>query len=354
MTRVNIGFSVSDRRARFRLLLVVTTALLLLYLVYRTLLPSPRRLGSPLGACQPAGPTADVIQYECQRPNWDESLNNVQYFAQLNEDRKLEDKYFRCKRNGIFVELGGLDGKQFSISKYFEEQRNWAGILIEGFPENFDKLVQNRPNRTVNLPRAVCEASRTVDFVKTHFAAVTAGNPETFSEGYIKAEHPQLLQGKQGCLVDGKPTCTISELPCYKVPCAPMWRMFVDVGVPHVDLLTVDVEGAEETVLHSIDWRLPIHVVVVEMDGRNPDGDERIRAFLVGTLGFLEDTTIDIRFSGVFVNPRWDALTFEYTRADIEAVRVCMRGRGASGLNEVVRDMQNCEVKIPIVDAAAR
>mmetsp|Transcript_33487 Transcript_33487/g.73085 ORF Transcript_33487/g.73085 Transcript_33487/m.73085 type:complete len:354 (-) Transcript_33487:107-1168(-) len=298
--------------------------------------------------CRPAGSVADAIQYECERPNWDESLNNVHYFAQMNEDRKLEDKYFRCKRNGIFVELGGLDGVKFSISKYFEEQRNWAGVLIEGFPENFVKLAENRPNRTVNFPRAVCMDSRVVDFVKTHEAGVTAGNPETFSEGFIKAEHPQLLQGRKGCYVDGKPTCTLNKMPCYKVPCEPMWRMLRDASLPHIDLLTVDVEGAEETVLKSIDWRLPIHVVVVEMDGRDPAGDERIRNFMVGTLGFIEDTTIDITYSGVFVNPRWDAPTFEYTRSDIESVRVCMQGRRDRLAYEVSTELTKCEVKTPI------
>jgi hypothetical protein len=68
------------------------------------------------------------------------------YFSQCGEDKFLEETFFSNKRNGTYIEMGALDGKLYSNSKYFEDHLGWKGILIEPHPEKFKDLEINRPN----------------------------------------------------------------------------------------------------------------------------------------------------------------------------------------------------------------
>ena len=55
-------------------------------------------------------------------------------------------------------------------------------------------------------------------------------------------------------------------------------------GYSHIDFLSLDVEGAELSVLMTHDWTIPIHVLVIEM---NKDVD-KIRDFL-SQAGYVSD-----------------------------------------------------------------
>lgn len=46
----------------------------------------------------------------------------------------------------MYIELGALDGTLYSNTRFFEEQLNWHGILIEPHPEKFKVLKSTRPN----------------------------------------------------------------------------------------------------------------------------------------------------------------------------------------------------------------
>jgi hypothetical protein len=49
------------------------------------------------------------------------------------------------------------------------------------------------------------------------------------------------------------------------------------LGIPHIDLFSVDVEGSEENVLRSMAWDIPVRVLVVELDEHDDTGNTRIR-----------------------------------------------------------------------------
>ena len=44
--------------------------------------------------------------------------------------------------------------------------------------------------------------------------------------------------------------------------------------------MSLDVDGAELSVLKTFDWTVPIGVLLVELDGSNRDKDEAVRALL--------------------------------------------------------------------------
>ena len=61
----------------------------------------------------------------------------------------------------------------------------------------------------------------------------------------------------------------------YKVPCKPFGQILHENGIKRIDLLSLDVEGSEEVVLETMDWSIPVHVIVIEANIQtSPTGQE--------------------------------------------------------------------------------
>jgi len=88
----------------------------------------------------------------------------IDFTSQYGEDRWINENWFKGIFGGIFLELGGYDGISGRNTLFLEKSMCWRGILIEGSPENFDKLVKNSMD-TVNVGRAVCETAGVVSFI---------------------------------------------------------------------------------------------------------------------------------------------------------------------------------------------
>jgi len=67
--------------------------------------------------------------------------------SQCGED-KLLLQWFDGLCNGTYLEMGALDGLQYSNSYVFNQKFDWRGVLIELDPSNFRKLQKNRPARS--------------------------------------------------------------------------------------------------------------------------------------------------------------------------------------------------------------
>ena len=88
-------------------------------------------------------------------------LDNASFFSELWQDKLILEKYFQRGNysifNGIFLEIGALDGQNASNTLFFEQELNWNGILIEANPHNFKKLKINRNGNNVFVGKAICE-----------------------------------------------------------------------------------------------------------------------------------------------------------------------------------------------------
>ena len=51
-----------------------------------------------------------------------------------------------------------------------------------------------------------------------------------------------------------------NESTVVRVPCTGLGKLLRQAGVTKVDLLSLDVEGAELTVLNTMDWDIPVRV----------------------------------------------------------------------------------------------
>merc|ERR1712070_1232681 len=66
----------------------------------------------------------------------------------------------------------------------------------------------------------------------------------------------------------------------YTVPCKPIGSLIRGAGMDVVDFFVLDVEGAELSVLHTMDWNIPVLVWSIELDRSNPSKDQAVRELL--------------------------------------------------------------------------
>ena len=201
--------------------------------------------------------------------------------AQDGEDEYAYLNFFYGQRGGLILESGALDGMTYSVSRFFVFARGWRAVHVEGSPASYARLAVNRPE-ALNLHTALCNVSRTLHYAVNPNVPATSGFwefiPSWIREGFYK-----------GLDVD------LARMPL--VPCRPLGPLLELYGVAHINLWVLDVEGAEEEVLSSVDFtRLTVDVIVVELDGGNKEKDERCHALLLRA-GFS--------FHAAIVRNRW-------------------------------------------------
>lgn len=165
------------------------------------------------------------------------------YYSQSNEDKALFETIYATRAadyGGVVLEMGALDGLKFSISKFFEDELHWRSILIEANPNNFKKLLKNRP-RATNINTAICN-QESIAFV---------------GEGAVGGV-PQFMRGghQERWISDDDNEVT--------VPCTSFERVFRDHDVSGIDVLVLDIEGGEYEALKLMDWSIPVGIWVIE------------------------------------------------------------------------------------------
>lgn len=165
-------------------------------------------------------------------------------WAALNRlDRQLVELLGE-ERGGVFVELGGNDGLQQSNTLALEVLYGWRGLLIEADPELAAECVRNRPDATV-----ICAAAG------ARWGMATLARADLLAS-IGPADRPGPLRAD-------------SEAPAaLMVPTAPL-SVLIDAGLGDqpIDLLSLDVEGYELSVLAGLDLeRHRPGVMLIETD----------------------------------------------------------------------------------------
>ena len=91
-------------------------------------------------------------------------------WSQNAEELALFEQFYQAQTDGVFVEMGALDGRLGSNTIAFESVLNWTGVLIEANPDMCMKLKRNRPKATV-LCTATSADSKPVTFQRGRYSS---------------------------------------------------------------------------------------------------------------------------------------------------------------------------------------
>lgn len=171
----------------------------------------------------------------------------------LHEAIKRE---FGKKRGGIFIEAGANDGLLFSNTAYLEFYCAWSGLLVEPSPHKFVECVRNRPNSIV-VHCALVPASFTDDHVELRYCNLMSYVPEL-------AEIDQLQH-----IIDGTPYLLGFEKKLsgqvFLAPAKTLVDVLTERDFRHVDLMVLDLEGAELAALRGMDFgRCTVDAILIE------------------------------------------------------------------------------------------
>jgi len=183
--------------------------------------------------------------------------NFTSWFEQSNkkrsandEDRFIYNTFFKDSdiKNGNYIELGAFDGTIESNTRFFDKCLGWRGLLIEGNPINYQKVIESRPFANKMSFAPSCDAAyelenKTIEFYRYPMTNVgLVGHAKTYV---------------------GKPTVA--------VPCGPLSPVIEDIFQDdHVSFFSLDVEGAEAMVLATIDFsKVDIDVIMIEIQNDN-------------------------------------------------------------------------------------
>lgn len=184
-------------------------------------------------------------------------------WSQFGEDGVIQS-LFENQPRGFYVDVGAFAPKTFS-NTYALYRRGWRGINIDPTPGSMLPFKVLRP-RDVNLEVAVGEKDGSMPFYRLGIRSVLNTTSRETAQQYAE---------KHGL--------SIREV---QVPVRRLASVLAEHVTKEVDLLSVDVEGADLAVLRSNDWnRWKPRVLVVEDHSFEPGKHTDVAEYLAG-LGY--------------------------------------------------------------------
>lgn len=149
-------------------------------------------------------------------------------YSQHDEEVIIRD-FFQDRREGFFLDVGCAGPKKDSNTYYLESELGWSGIGVDALPEYADSWRRRRPK------------SRFFNYIATD----RAGLVQTF----YRSELPGISSIKPRTKFSGQEV-KYTEI---KIPTITLTKLLDDNHVSKVDLLSMDIEGAELLALAGFD-----------------------------------------------------------------------------------------------------
>ena len=195
--------------------------------------------------------------------SFQEMINQLRkegYFSQYGQDKWVFEQLLPNKECGLFVDIGAHDGVAYSNTYILEKSHQWQGLAVEPIPEVYEKLRKNRKCEMVNA----CVSEKT----GKRLFRINAGYDEMLS-GLVNEYHPNHLKRMSG-----------DEYREVEVNCFCFNDLMKKYEIHSIDYLSIDVEGAELSILENIDYKAHnINVIGVE----NNYSDYRIPKLLTSS-----------------------------------------------------------------------
>lgn len=191
-------------------------------------------------------------------------------------------RFFYNKVNGIVMEIGAVDGRNHSTSFPFEQMFGWKRILIEANPLYKEELQKQKNSFVVSA--AVCNTEQDVHYA-VHTTKKFIGGIIEFMHANHLMHHPRIYSkvravGNNFTAVDWQTIIdgNTKEHSVHTVRCLPMSTILKTAEVTHIDFFVLDVEGAEISVLKTIDFNT-VRFDVMTIEEHENHGNSEIKSY---------------------------------------------------------------------------
>ena len=190
------------------------------------------------------------------------------FCSERGQDQWVRHHLLWGQASGFFVEFGARDGLEHSNTAYFERSLGWRGLCIEPLESEFRALQVNRPQcRCVH--GAISTRRALQDFVVVDGKLGWNGFWETMTPHRQRQLIKLNRSGEVRLRTIRTQTYELGQLLRESQPAA---------TAPHVDLLSIDTEGSELSVLMTLDFSaITADVVQVEKNSDKEAIDELMR-----------------------------------------------------------------------------
>lgn len=171
---------------------------------------------------------------------------------------------FRHQPPGFFVEAGALDGEKLSNTLWLEQHHGWTGLLLEPNPVSFQALLWKQRKAWAS---GTCLSTQAFPVQTVLVGLLRRKLPEPRLQRALNDHRGSsyLL----GVSLDSHIYDSLfqdSEESYHVVQCFPLVSYLLALDVSTVDLLSLDVQGAEKDILRHVPWdSITIRVLVVEV-----------------------------------------------------------------------------------------
>lgn len=185
----------------------------------------------------------------------------IPYVSQCEQDKILNQFFFKSKTNGVFVDIGAHDGISYSNTYFFEKALHWKGICFEPMPNQFEQLKLNRNCTCINA--CVSQSEEIVPFVLVDSPAVHIG----MLSGMLDTYDPRHLDRMKQDIASFGGSYSIINVPSVRLD-----KVLKNSGITEIDYLSIDTEGGELNILKTIDFNeIKISAISVENNFREPE-----------------------------------------------------------------------------------
>lgn len=189
--------------------------------------------------------------------------------SQCDQDKFVNETFFKNKKGGVFVEIGAYNGIHLSNSYFFEKELEWQGLCVEPIPEAFEELIKNRS--CICVQGCVAAESGIVDFLRLTGVS-------TLLSGVVDKYDPKHLEriDREQSLFPEEVFKNIIQVNCYTLNDLLEKNKFYNV-----DYLSIDTEGGELSILKSIDFQ-KFHIEIIDVENNYDDPATRLFLESVG------------------------------------------------------------------------
>ncbi|CAG0923041.1 unnamed protein product [Notodromas monacha] len=226
-------------------------ALLLMCIVYMTYQHAPESRKSVEQVSDPISKELQLLIDEQFLNIGPLQLEGHQFDLSAAGQSKLVAKVFKNKTGGTYVEAGAHNGLSESNTVYLEMALGWTGLLVEPNPEYFQNLTRlRRRTRVLNACISPSNKKNTLDIERKNMGQFLSLRDTNF------------------------------QATCY-----PLFNILEAAGLLKLDVLFLDVDGVEKSILDGFPWHLAdISMLFTECNPPGPLECEHLTDPLVQTM----------------------------------------------------------------------